>query len=234
MIYQFITATPHRGRKSNGASLVIVIIGHGCGHHEFLHLHPIQLRLPPYLSLVMVFLDGGNSNLFQTFHPEDWGKDSQFDEHIFFKWVGETTNWIKMLPIESMGLVYFPTFTTIYVGNQRIFWIEIAFTACRIFPGLSGSTPRPPASCGAPIKMHRTSHLSQGLSDGGWCFHGQLEFYMGMSGYVLHVLLNTSETIGKDFLKSNSICLLMIGQGILRCGTRILRQDPLIRRCHFF
>jgi len=89
MIYQFITATPHRGRKSNGASLVIVIIGHGCGHHEFLHLHPIQLRLPPYLSLVMVFLDGGNSNLFQTFHPEDWGKDSQFDEHIFFKWVGE-------------------------------------------------------------------------------------------------------------------------------------------------
>ena len=95
MIYQFITATPHRGRKSNGASLVIVIIGHGCGHHEFLHFHPIQLRLPPYLSLVMVFLDGGNSNLFQTFHPEDWGKDSQFDLRIYF------SNGLVKPPTES-------------------------------------------------------------------------------------------------------------------------------------
>ena len=27
------------------------------------------------------FLGGGNSNVFIFFHPEPWGKDSQFDEH---------------------------------------------------------------------------------------------------------------------------------------------------------
>ena len=224
MIYQFITATPHRGRKSNGASLVIVIIGHGCGHHEFLHLHPIQLRLPPYLSLVMVFLDGGNSNLFQTFHPEMWGKDSQFDEHIFFKWVGETTNWIKMVQRESMGLVYFPTFTTIHVGNQLILDWNHSPTL-QDLPGLSGST-RPPASCGAPARFIA-----------GWWLVFSWPVGILFYGYV-RVRLTCSSKYIRDhwerFFLSNSICLLMIGQGILRCGTRILRQDPLIRRCHFF
>lgn len=66
-----------------------------------------------------------------------------------------------------------------------------------------------------PSEMHRLD-LSQDLPDGGWCFHGQLEFYMGMSGYVLR----------KIFLIQLS-CRWMIGQGILRCGTRVLRRDPL-------
>ena len=118
MIYQFITATRHRGRKSNGASL---IIGHGCGHHEFLHLHPIQLRLPHYLSRVMVFLDGGNSKLFQTFHPEDWGKDSQFDEHIFFKWVGWNHQLNQNASHRIHGIWYISLhLLTIHVGNQPI------------------------------------------------------------------------------------------------------------------
>ena len=39
-------------------------------------------------------LGGGNSNIFDV-HPELWGRWTQFDGCIFFRWVGSTTNQKK-------------------------------------------------------------------------------------------------------------------------------------------
>ena len=52
-------------------------------HTERGHV-PWKLILPSHeLMKVMVQLGGGNSNIFWNFHPETWGRWTQFDDHIF-------------------------------------------------------------------------------------------------------------------------------------------------------
>ena len=44
-------------------------------------------------------------------HPETWGNDSQFDEYIFFKWVGETRDFGSVtgsFPLWSRFFSIFP------------------------------------------------------------------------------------------------------------------------------
>ena len=45
------------------------------------------------LSIYILYLGGGFIHFFY-FHPENWERFYHFDEHIFQKWVGSTTNQI--------------------------------------------------------------------------------------------------------------------------------------------
>ena len=58
----------------------------------------INSRTPNFWTTVSHdFLGGGNSNIFCYVHPETWGRWTHFDEHIFFRWVGSTTNQINLI-----------------------------------------------------------------------------------------------------------------------------------------
>ena len=59
----------------------------------------------PSPQFVLGYLDGGNSNIC-CFHPANWGRWTHFDEHIFLKWDGSTTNYPKPWKMKVLGPKY--------------------------------------------------------------------------------------------------------------------------------
>ena len=53
---------------------------------------PQYLHLQTFPGLQIYASAAGGFKEFFIFTPEPWGNDIQFDEDIFFTWVGSTTN----------------------------------------------------------------------------------------------------------------------------------------------
>ena len=44
-------------------------------------------------------------HFFGNFHPKNWGRWTHFDDHVFFRWVGSTTNQLVLQREKSLQIV---------------------------------------------------------------------------------------------------------------------------------